>query len=186
MFRSGARREEFESAALPHLNDIYRTAFSLLRNPTEAEDLAQDVYLNAWKSFDRFQPGTNCRAWLFKILFHRLHHHRRKWFQFKLAKEDEVFEEKLVAEPPVPDRLTDEEVLAAIERVPREFRAVLLLADVEEFAYKEIAETLEIPMGTVMSRLSRARKLLRVELAHVAAGMGIGKRREMAEGGMPA
>ena len=68
MFGSGARRDEFESAALPHLNDIYRTAFSLLRNPTEAEDLTQDVYLNAWKSFDRFQPGTNCRAWLFKIL----------------------------------------------------------------------------------------------------------------------
>ena len=175
---SGASTEEFEAAALPHLNDIYRTAVGMLRNPTEAEDLAQDVYLHAWKSFHRFQAGTNCRAWLFKILFHRLHHHRRKWFRMPLGLDDTVLEATLAAEPPVPDGITDEEVLAAIARVPEDFREVLLLADVEEFAYKEIAETLGIPIGTVMSRLSRGRKLLRADLADMAAAMGIGKARE--------
>ena len=167
--------EEFEAAALPHLNDIFRTASGLLRNRTEAEDLAQDVYMHAWKSFHRFEQGTNCRAWLFKILFHRLHHHRRKWFQLKLTKEADMLEDTLKWEPPVNDKISDKEILGALDKIPEDYRAVVLLADVEEFSYKEVAATLGIPMGTVMSRLSRARRLLREQLIGAAQSYGIGK-----------
>ena len=180
---SRPKTEEFEGSALPHLNDLYRTACSLLGDRTEAEDLVQETYLHAWKSFHRFEPGTNCRAWLFKILFHRLHHHRRKWFRMRLAKSDDTLEQTLAYEPPVPEKLSDEEVLAALERLPEDFREVLLLADVEEFSYKEVAAALEIPMGTVMSRLSRGRRLLRNELAGLAASIGIKKAREAGKGG---
>lgn len=170
------RVNDFESAALPHLNSIYRTAVGLLGDRNEAQDLTQDVYLNAWKSFHRFELGTNCRAWLFKILFSRLHHHRRKWYRLRLAKEgEEGLEEMLVYEPPVPQRLTDEDVLAAMDKVPEVFREVLLLSDVEEFTYKEIAATLGIPVGTVMSRLNRARRSLRALMVSLAQGYGIGK-----------
>lgn len=183
LFRPKVRTEEFEAAALPHLNDLFRTAASLLGDRTEAEDLVQETYLQAWKSFHRFEPGTNCRAWLFKILFHRLHHHRRKWFRLRLATSEDTLEETLQYEPPVPESLSDEEVLAALDKIPEDFRDVLLLADVEEFSYKEVAAALDIPMGTVMSRLSRGRRLLRVELAGLAASMGIKKAKESGAGG---
>ncbi len=176
MFVRKSNLEEFEAVALPHLNDIFRTASGLLRNQTEAEDLAQDVYMNAWKSFHRFEPGTNCRAWLFKILFHRLHHHRRKWFQLKLTKEADILEDTLKWEPPVNDVLTDEEIITALNNIPEDYRAVVLLADVEEFSYKEVAAALDIPMGTVMSRLSRARRMLREQLTTVADSYGIRKK----------
>jgi RNA polymerase sigma-70 factor, ECF subfamily len=166
--------EDFESAALPHFNDLYRTAVRVIEDRTEAEDLVQETYLEAWKSFHRFQPGTNCRAWLFKILFHVIHHHRRKWFPLKFVKEsEELLEEVLTYEPPVPEHLTDEDVLAALDKVPEEFREVLLLADVQEFSYKEVSETLQIPLGTVMSRLSRGRKILRTHLAGLGKSMRI-------------
>ncbi len=175
MLGSKTNIADFEAVALPHLNDIFRTASGLLRNRTEAEDLSQDVYMHAWKSFHRFEPGTNCRAWLFKILFHRLHHHRRKWFQLKLTKEADLLEDTLQWEPPVKEQLSDEEILGALGKLPEDYRAVVLLADVEEFSYKEVAATLDIPMGTVMSRLSRARRLLREQLRDTAQSYGIGK-----------
>jgi RNA polymerase sigma-70 factor, ECF subfamily len=166
----------FEAEALPHLNDIFRTATRLVGDRARAEDVAQEVYLQAWKSFHRFEPGTNCRAWLFKILFHCVNHHRRKWFRFPLLKEAEEFlEANLVAPAEIPASLTDGEILAALDRIPPDFRAVVMLADVEEFAYKEVAEILSVPIGTVMSRLSRGRKLLREQLAEVARSYGIGK-----------
>ena len=161
--------EDFESAAMPHFDDLYRTAVRVIGDRTEAEDLVQEAYLEAWKSFHRFEPGTNCRAWLFKILFHVIHHHRRRWFTLKFVKESEVLlEEMLTYEPPVPEDLTDEDMLAALEKVPEDFREVLLLADVQEFSYKEISDTLKIPIGTVMSRLSRGRKILRSQLTHLS------------------
>lgn len=183
LFRPKIKTEEFEAAALPHLNDLFRTAASLLGTRTEAEDLVQETYLHAWKSFHRFEPGTNCRAWLFKILFHRLHHQRRKWFRLRLAKSEDVLESTVPYEPPVPETLQDEEILAALEKIPEDFREVVVLADVEEFSYKEVAAALDIPVGTVMSRLSRGRRLLRKELAEVAASMGIKKARESGAGG---
>ena len=167
--------EDFEAAAIPHLADLYRSASLLLRDSSEAEDLVQEVYLEAWKSFHRFELGTNCRAWLFKILFHRLYHFRRRLIK---ASRVEAFgspadQENIVAEPPVPQEIRDEDILLALEKVPVEFREVVLMADVEDFSYKEIANTLKIPLGTVMSRLSRGRKLLRRKLAEVARGYGL-------------
>lgn len=173
----------FETEAMPHLNDIFRTATRVLGERARAEDVVQEVYLQAWKSFDRFETGTNCRAWLFKILFHCVNHHRRKWFRFPLLKENEEFlEANLTYSPPVPDHLTDEEILAALENIPGDFRSVVLLVDVEEFAYKEAADILQIPIGTVMSRLSRGRKLLREQLAGVARSYGIARTAEEGQG----
>jgi len=170
------RASEFEASALPHLTDIYRTATRLLSDSTRAEDVAQEVYLQAWKSFDRFETGTNCRAWLFKILFNTLHHYRRKWFNIRMVKEsEELIEQTASYTAPVPEHITDEEILAALEDVPQDFRSVVLLVDVEEFSYKETAGILSVPIGTVMSRLSRGRRLLRARLTGVARTYGIGR-----------
>jgi RNA polymerase sigma-70 factor, ECF subfamily len=184
-FRPKIRVEEFEAAAMPHLADLYRSASLLIQNSSEAEDLVQEVYLEAWKSFHRFEPGTNCRAWLFKIMFHRLHHFRRR---LSKASKLEPFESpadlnNIMAEPPAPQEIRDEDILLALAKVPVDFREVVLLADVQEFSYKEIAETLKIPLGTVMSRLSRGRMQLRLELAEVARQYGIAPKSESAREG---
>jgi len=173
---ASSAEDRFEAEAMPHLNDIFRTATRILGDRARAEDVAQEVYLQAWKSFHRFEPGTNCRAWLFKILFHCVHHHRRKWFRFPLVKETEEFiEATLTYNEPIPEHLTDEDILAALDRIPADFRVVILMVDVEEFAYKDAAEILSIPIGTIMSRLSRGRKLLREQLGEVAQSYGIGR-----------
>ena len=169
---------------MPHLNGIFRAATRLLGSSSRAEDVVQDVYLQAWKSFHRFEPGSNCRAWLFKILFNCVNHYRRKWFLFPALKQPEEFQEvNLAYTAPVPEHITDEEILAALDRIPAEFRAVVTLVDVEEFAYREAAEISGIPIGTVMSRLSRGRKLLREQLIGVARSYGIG---QAAPGGLRA
>src|SRR5215813_14154238 len=173
------RTDEFEAAALPHMNDIYRTAARLLGNGPGADDVVQDVYLQAWKSFDRFELGTNCRAWLFKILFHTLNHYRRKWLNIRMVREsEEILDLTPAVGPPIPEHITDKEILAALAEVPQDFRAVVLLVDVEEFSYKEAAGILNAPIGTVMSRLSRGRKMLRERLAGQAASYGIGRTQE--------
>lgn len=162
----------FEAAAMAHMNDLYATACRILGSRTEAEDVAQETYLQAWKSFHRFD-GANIRAWMYKIMFHVIHHHRRKAYRLVTVEEDQEFIfDQLAYEPPVPQELSDEEVLAALDRVPEHFRAVILLVDVQEFSYKEAAEALGVPIGTVMSRLNRGRKLLRVTLAGAAASYG--------------
>jgi RNA polymerase sigma-70 factor, ECF subfamily len=165
----------FEAVALPHLNDLYRTAVHLVRDRTEAHDLVQEAYLQAWKAFHRFEPGTNCRAWLFKILINEVRHYRRRWFTTKTVQGSESAFEELAFEPSIPESIQDEDVLAALDEIPREFREVVLLSDVQEFSYKEIAEMLGIPVGTVMSRLSRGRKQLRTRLADYAGATGVGK-----------
>lgn len=121
------------------------------------------------------RSGTNCRAWLFKVLINEIRRHRRTWFNTKTVPEGEPsFEETLAFEPPIPDDIRDQDVLAALDELPREFREVVLLADVQEFSYKQIADMLGIPVGTAMSRLSRGRKQLRIKLAGYAAASGIG------------
>ena len=172
------KRQEFEEAALPHLDDLYRTATRLLADSTKADDVVQDVYLQAWKSFDRFEVSTNCRAWLYKILFHVIHHHRRQWFNMRMVKHsEEILDQVAVSSEAIPEHLTDEEILCALDRVPQDFRAVVLLVDVDEFSYKEASSILNVPIGTVMSRLSRGRKLLREQLTETAQLYGIGKGR---------
>ena len=167
--------EEFETEALPHLNELYRTAVRLVMDRGEAEDLVQEVYLQAWKSYECYQAGTNCHAWLYKILFYKLDHYRRRQHaQWKHLKEgDETIVANAVYKPPVQQTLRDEEILHALACLPLKYREVVLLADVEEFAYKEICELLNIPIGTVMSRLSRGRTKLRELLTGVACQYGI-------------
>ena len=161
---------------MPHLNDLFRTALRMTGERDHAEDVLQEVYLQAWRSFQRFEEGTNCRAWLYKILFHCVSHQRRKWFRFPLLNENEEFLEANLAQPgAVAQEITDGEILAALDKLSSDFRSVVLLVDVEEFAYKEVAEILAIPIGTVMSRLSRGRGLLRKHLAGLAQTYGIGK-----------
>lgn len=171
------REEIFAAEAMPHLNDLYRTAMRLVRVPEAAEDLVQETFLQAWKSFDSYEIGTNCRAWLYQILFFKVSHYRRtramlsKFFQ----PDDEkgtIFAQA-VAPTPTPQNLTDKQIIRAVDALPEIFRAVILLADVEEFDYKEVAQILDIPLGTVMSRLSRARLKLRESLAEVASVYGI-------------
>jgi len=181
-FRPKVQLESFEEAAVPHLGDLYRMASLLLQDRHEAEDLIQDTYLEAWKSFHRFELGTNCRAWLFKIMFHRLHHFRRRIVKASrlITIDGPDAQPEIAAEPLVLQQISDEDILNALEKVAVEFREIVLLADVQEFSYKEIAEMLKIPLGTVMSRLSRGRKLLRQELAEVARSYGIDPRGKQA------
>ena len=167
---------DFELVALPHMDDLFRTARRVLGNQSEAEDVVQETFLQAWKSFERFELGTNCRAWLYKIMFYVIQHNRRKRFSFNLKStrdENVELEGALVYEPPIPQELTDEDVIAAFDRIPRQYREVLVLADVQDFSYKEVAETLDIPQGTVMSRLNRGRKLLRIELSEFSQAYGV-------------
>ncbi len=165
----------FEAEAMHHINDLYRTAIRLTMDRTEADDLVQETYMQAWKSFDRYEPGTNCRAWLYKILFNKFDHHRRKKFtQAKYLQEaDELVYATAAYTPSLPEHLTDDEVIEALDKLPEHYRSVVLLADVHDFDYKDVALILEIPIGTVMSRLNRARTQLKRSLAGAAAAYGI-------------
>jgi len=181
----------FESEALPHLDALYRTARRLTRNDQAAEDLVQDALERAYTHYDRFQPGTNMRAWLFRILSNlAISQYRRRSTAPTIESLDEGDEFSLYdqlqasgdaesdVESRVLDMLGEESIRAAIEALPMEFRMVVLLADVEGFAYKEIAEILGIPRGTVMSRLFRGRRLLQRSLWDQAQAAGISKARE--------
>ena len=164
----------FESEALPLMPDVYRVAHWLVRNREEAEDLTQETFAQALKSFHRYSPDTNCRAWLITILYRLNGKRRMKLGQLKLVEDtEEQIAQTVAFEPAIPQNLTDEEIISAIKRVPTKFAQVVLLTDVEEFSYKEAADLLQVPIGTIMSRLHRGRRLLRQELAHVAASFGI-------------
>ncbi len=172
------RQEAFEAEAMPVSRDLYRTALRLLQDSGKAGDAVQETYLLAWKSFHKYERGTNCKAWLYQILFNVVRHERRTWFKWITGKEDDASEAVLIAPVPIPSSLEDGDILSALDRLPRQFREVVLLVDVEEFSYKEAGEMLDVPMGTVMSRLSRGRGLLRKELCDVAKSYGIGLRGE--------
>ena len=165
------RLEIFEAEALSFSSQLFRVALRVCRDREKAEDLIQETYLQAWRSFHRFEIGTNLRAWLYKILFNVYYGDIRRE-KLELMRLEETIAETIAYDPPTPQQLTEEEVLAALERIPRDFQVPVVLADVEELSYREIADALRIPLGTVMSRLHRGRKLLRMELANYARGAG--------------
>ncbi len=165
----------FEREAMPQMADLFRIAMWLVRDRAEAEDLVQETYTQALESFHRYQMGTNIRAWLVTILYRARGKRLRAAGRLRLADNSEERIAELIAfAPPVAQGLTDEEVLQALERIPQQFREAIVLSDVEELSYKEVAQVLHVPIGTVMSRLNRGRKLLRAELAVYANSYGIG------------
>ena len=153
--------DAFAAEALPHMDALFRAARRMVRDPSLAADAVQEAYLIAWRSFGSYRPGTNCRAWLFGILFNVVRGQRRDHRAWTWAPETP----EPIAPAPIPEGLTDAALLAALDDLPEASRAVLLLVDVEELTYKEAAAALGIPAGTVMSRLSRARAALRGRLA---------------------
>ena len=157
-------RERFEAEALPQLKRLYGTAYRMTRNAADAEDLVQETLYRAFRSFDRFQAGTNIRAWLHTILQRvRTDALRRAG---RRPRTEELDEEGVPAVPAPQEALVwgSEEVESALGRVPEVFRVALLLRDVEEMSYAEIAAALQVPQGTVMSRIHRGRALLRAAL----------------------
>ena len=178
MFGIGREREKewaaFEAEALPLMPDVFRVAKWLARDTEIAEDLTQETFIQALKSFHRYSPDTNCRAWLITILYRVNGKRRIKLGQLKLVEDtEEQIAETVAFEPSIPQHLTDEDILGAMTRVPKKFSDVVMLTDVEDFTYKEAAELLGLPIGTVMSRLHRGRRLLRQELTEHARKFGI-------------
>lgn len=170
-----SRLPEFEDQALVHLDGVFRLAVRLTRNRAEAEDLVQETYLRAFTHFDQFDPGTNCRAWLFAILRNTfLNQVKRRGREVPGLEERELEQAEAemsdvmgTIENPEDDllkRIVDADLVAALDRLPLGFREVVVLADVEECSYREIAQICGVPIGTVMSRLSRGRRLLRRNL----------------------
>ena len=158
------RLHDFEHAALPYRNELLRAAAHFYHRD-DAGDLVQEVYLRAWKSFDQFTPGTNCRAWLHKILFYVVAANRRQWYNKKQNRlELDDFESTAKDQYDVEAQLQDQQFLRTIKLLPPIFGQVVLLADIHELSYREIAEKLNIPIGTVMSRLNRGRQQLRTIL----------------------
>ena len=173
-----SRREEFKDLALPHLDALYRSALRMTRNDSDAEDLVQDALLRAFRFFHQFQPGTNFRAWLFKILTNTfINQYRRRSREPEVLNYDESEDfhlyNRLVEsgdgemgnpESVVLRKLEHETILAAIDRLPYDYRMVVTLADVEGLSYKEVADVVGCPIGTVRSRLNRARHMLQRNL----------------------
>lgn len=178
-------RAEFETLTLGHLDPLYAAALRLTRNERDAEDLVQDTFLRAYRFFDKFERGTNIKAWLFKILTNTFINRYRRQVKERSAVEDEretvhdrfmsqdMSENAANPEQYFFDRLLSDDVLKAIDALPVDFRMVVVLADLQEFSYKEIAEILDCPVGTVMSRLYRGRKLLQKTLLSYAVEQGI-------------
>jgi RNA polymerase sigma-70 factor (ECF subfamily) len=172
----------FEATILPHVDSVFRFAMWLIRDRTEAEDIVQETLTQALQSFHRFQPGTNALAWILSILRHvRSNRLRARQRRPEVVEADDRLD-ALPAVEVTPQQVTDEEVLSALKALPPGFQEVIVLADVEELGYKEIATVLEIPIGTVMSRIHRARRLLRAALAEYAAAQGIGRSRQAVRG----
>jgi RNA polymerase sigma-70 factor, ECF subfamily len=164
--RDAENWEQFEQEVLPHVDRLFRLAMWFERNRADAEDVVQDTMMQALKSFHRYQPGTNCRAWLVTILQRIVSSRRRSRGRSILVSDpDDRLAEATPFIPPVPEHLTDEDLLLALGRLPLAFQEVILLCDVEGLTYQETAEALAIPVGTVMSRLHRGRTQLRGDLA---------------------
>ena len=183
-----AERDDFPEQAMQYAPQLYSAAMRLTRNSADAEDLVQDTYLRAWRSFSTFQEGTNLRAWLYRILtnsfINKYRAKQRRPDETGMDNIEDLYLYKRMgtldsalgnrsAEDTMFDMFTDDEVKAALEALPENFRIPVLLADVEGFAYKEIAEMLDIPVGTVMSRLHRGRKGMHKLLYDFASARGL-------------
>lgn len=167
------RWSAFEAEVLPHVDPLFRLAMWFERDRAEAEDLVQETLRQALESFHRYTLGTNCRAWLISILRHLRNNRLRARSRSPLVDDpDDRLAGTVAFTPPIPDRLTDDDILAALDAVPSQYQEVILLSDVEELSYKEIAATLDIPIGTVMSRLHRGRALLRQALGRTHRTVG--------------
>jgi RNA polymerase sigma-70 factor (ECF subfamily) len=171
---------------MQYLDQLYGAAMRMTRNPADAQDLVQETYMKAFAAFDSFSDGTNLKAWLFRILTNTyINAYRKKQRQPYLTGTDDLSDWQLheaeshtsrglkSAEAEALDRLADADVIEALAAVPEDFRMAVYLADVEGFSYKEIAEIMETPVGTVMSRLHRGRKLLRELLEDYAIERGL-------------
>ncbi len=183
-----ADRSKFADQAMPFMSALYAAALRMTRNPAEAEDLVQETYLRAFRGFAGFQEGTNLKAWLYRILTNTYINiyraKKRRPEQTELDNIEDLYLYRRLggleaaaagrsAEDELLDYFTEAEVAEAVANLPEQFRIAVLLADVEGFSYKEIAEILDIPIGTVMSRLHRGRKTLQKKLYDFASTRGL-------------
>jgi RNA polymerase sigma-70 factor, ECF subfamily len=196
LFRKRPSTSDFEREALPHLQALYAAALRMTRNEKDAEDLVQDTLLRAYRFFDTFEAGTNCKAWLFRILTNVFcNRYREREREHEIMTEAESSDANLEqflagvgqgadgrdAEGALLGRMVSADVEKALAAVPPDFRMAVILADLEDFSYKEIAEIMECPAGTVMSRLYRGRKILQGLLHEYAVEQGIIVARPAAE-----
>ena len=183
-----AEQATFADLAMEHMPSLYSAALRMTRNPSDAEDLVQETYLKAYRAFGTFQEGTNLKAWLYRILTNTfINAYRAKKRRPEQADVEDVEDLYLYhrlggleaaaagrsAEEEVLERFTDDEVKEALESLPEQFRLAVLLADVEGFSYKEIAEIVDVPIGTVMSRLHRGRRALQKALFEFGMARGL-------------
>ena len=181
-------QEQFTSDAMQYAPQLFSTALRMTRSRSDAEDLVQETYIKGWRSFHTFQEGTNLRAWLFRIMtntyINKYNAQKRKGTEVELDDVEELFLYKRLgsidqsqlsssAEDQMLELFTDVEVKSALEELPEDFRIPVLLSDVDGFSYKEISEMLEIPIGTVMSRLHRGRKAMQKMLYEYARERGL-------------